>query len=337
MYVGRTALAFVLTWLNPFFAIFAYMGFVDGFELFEGRRAYPAMLVTAVTMAGSQSGGLPPGDSLQWAVFGALVILNAGLSVAFSQMHLRVQATSQERAQTIGDLEQVNARLERALAENAELHETVLAQARAVGVQEERQRLAREIHDTIAQGLAGVVAQLQASHDEPQEGRRRAMLRRATELARESLTEARRSVLDLGPASLAGTSLPEALAALVAGWGNDHPVKADLIVTGEVQPLHTEVDATVVRVTQEALTNVARHARARRVGVTLSFDEGQVIVDVRDDGVGFRPEEAPGPGYGLRGMRQRAERLAGVLDIESEPGGGTSISMRLPALLRGAT
>jgi signal transduction histidine kinase len=336
MYVGRTALAFVLTWLNPFFAVFAFTGFLDGFDHFEGRRAYPGVLVTAVTMAGSQSGGLPPRDVVQWVVVGALLVLNAGLAAAFAQMHVRLQTTSDQRAETIGDLERLNARLERAIAENTRLHETVVAQAREAGVQEERQRLAREIHDTIAQGLAGVVAQLQASQDEPDPQRRRAMVRRATELARGSLTEARRSVLDLGPASLAGAPLPEALTALVAGWDDDHPAKTDLVLTGDVRPLHSEVEATVLRVVQEALTNVAKHARAGRVGVTLSYVDGEVLVDVRDDGVGFHPDE-PATGFGLRGMRQRAERLAGALDVESEPGGGTAVSARLPALERGVT
>jgi signal transduction histidine kinase len=96
------------------------------------------------------------------------------------------------------------------------------------------------------------------------------------------------------------------------------------------------VEATLLRVAQEALANVAKHARAGRVGVTLSYVDGEVIVDVRDDGVGFHPDD-PAPGFGLRGMRQRAERLAGVLDVESEPGAGTAVSVRLPALERGAT
>lgn len=336
MYVGRTALAFVLTWLNPFFAVFAFIGFIDGFDLFRGRWAYPAVLVTAVIMAGSQSGGLPPEGAVQWVVFAALVLLNGVLTSAFAQMHLRMEATSAERAETIGDLERLNAQLECALAENAELHQTVVAQARDAGIQEERQRLAREIHDTIAQGLAGVVAQLQASHDEPDDLRRRAMVERATVLARTSLAEARRSVLDLGPASLDRIPLPEALTELVADWSTDHAAKADLVVTGEVRPLHGEVEATVVRVTQEALTNVAKHAGARRVGVTLSYVDDEVLVDVRDDGVGFDCHE-PAPGFGLRGMRQRTERLAGVLDLETEPGHGTAVSVRLPALERGAT
>ena len=336
-FIGRTALAFVLTWLNPFYAVFAFVGFLDVFDVFSGRRAYPLVLVVAVTMAGSQSGGLPPKNGTQWAVFVALVVLNMGLTSAFSRMHVRMVETSEQRATTILDLEQANADLAAALADNAALHETVVAQARDAGVQEERQRMAREIHDTIAQSLAGIVTQLQATKDRPDDDQLRARIARATELARDSLAEARRSVHDLAPAPLSETTLAQAVHALVEVWAVDHVAKADLAVTGEVRPLHPEVEATVLRVTQEALANVAKHARAQRVGVTLSYVDDEVILDVRDDGVGFSADHTPGPrSFGLRGMRQRTERLAGALDVETEPGHGTAISMRLPALARGA-
>jgi signal transduction histidine kinase len=228
------------------------------------------------------------------------------------------------------ELERLNADLEAALVENDALHERLVAQAREAGVQEERARLAREIHDTLAQSLAGIVTQLEASvGGERQE--------RALALARHALAEARRSMLDLSPADLDGTSLPEALSGIVAAWGDEHDVRAEVRVVGDSVPLHPEVEATVLRIAQESLTNVAKHAGADRVGVTLSYDGDEVVLDVRDDGTGF-DVTAPtrSSSFGLRGMRQRAARLAGELTLESDAGRGTAVSLRLPALAREA-
>lgn len=110
--------------------------------------------------------------------------------------------------------------------------------------------------------------------------------------------------------------------------------RLDLTVTGDVEPLHEEIEATLLRITEEALGNVAKHADAARVGVTLSYIDDEVTLDVRDDGCGFDPRHLPPRtirgGFGLDGMRVRAERVAGSLEIESEPGGGTAIAVRVP-------
>ncbi len=104
--------------------------------------------------------------------------------------------------------------------------------------------------------------------------------------------------------------------------------------TGDARALHPEVEVTLLRVAQEALANVAKHAGASRAGVTLSYMEDVVSLDVRDDGVGFvRPNGSPaGSGFGLIAMRQRVDRLAGQLEIESEHGAGTAVSASLPAI-----
>ncbi|WP_222129521.1 sensor histidine kinase [Nocardioides sp. zg-1228] len=322
-YAGRTALAFVLCWLNPFYGIFGVAGFFDAFESLKGRWIYAGMVVVGITQAGSQSGGFPPQDPAQASVFGALILLNAGLATAFMKVSLRTE-------QRTAELERLNAGLEEALAENRSLHEQLVAQAREAGVQEERARLAGEIHDTIAQSLAGIVTQLEASVG----GERQ---QRALGLARQALAEARRSMLDLSPGDLDGTTLAEALAGVVASWSAEHEVRADAVVVGDAVPLHPEVEATVLRIAQESLANVAKHAEATRVGVTLSYDGDEVVLDVRDDGVGF-DVAAPtaSSSFGLRGMRQRVARLAGALALESERGRGTAVSARLPALAREA-
>ena len=123
------------------------------------------------------------------------------------------------------------------------------------------------------------------------------------------------------------------MAAIAAEWSDRTGVRAQLSVTGEMRPLHPEVESTVVRIAQEALTNSAKHAGASRVGVTLSYMEDLVTLDVRDDGVGFDPAQHTSEGrYGLVSMRQRVARLGGDLEIESAIGAGTAISASLPAI-----
>ena len=136
------------------------------------------------------------------------------------------------------------------------------------------------------------------------------------------------------PEALENTKLPEALAEIAARWSTVNGVAATVTTTGTAQALHPEVEVTLLRVAQEALANVAKHAGASRAWITLSYMDDVVTLDVRDDGAGFRVPASPGGGFGLTTMRQRVQRLAGHLEIESEPGGGTAISARVPAILR---
>lgn len=333
-FVGRTLLAFILTWTNPFFGIFAWVGYLDVGDL-RGRWARRAgILGVAVTLAGSQSGGLPPTGAIQWLVFVVLLVINVGLATLLGHLQLQNTRRAEDQRAMIVELERVNADLERTAGENAALQATVVKQARLAGIQDERQRLAREIHDTIAQDLAATLAQLQAAQHEADP---RVRVNRATDLVRSALGEARRSVMDLAPAPLADTSLVQAVTDRVRKWGKDHPCRVDVVVTGEVRPLHPEVEATVLRITQETLSNVTKHAGADRVGVTLTYEDEEIVLDVRDDGSGFDPDTSvTGSSFGLRGMRQRAARLAGTLDIETGTGKGTAVSLRLPALSRAA-
>ena len=145
----------------------------------------------------------------------------------------------------------------------------------------------------------------------------------------------------LRPQALEDSRLPEALADEVARWSGTSGVTGDVETTGEARALHPEVEVTLLRVAQEALANVAKHAGASRAGVTLSYMEDVVSLDVRDDGAGFAVTERNGHlagetpaagGFGLIAMRQRVSRLAGRLEIESEPGAGTAVSASLPAI-----
>ncbi|MFD7074889.1 sensor histidine kinase [Nocardioides sp. NPDC059952] len=329
-YIGRTLLVAALTVMHPLFCIFAWIGFLDAFDSFRGRWRWVAMAATALIMATGQTGGAPPYDEWwQSVLLPVLFVLNFGLASLMSRYSLHLDAVSQERAETI-------TRLELARAENERLQEQLLARSRESGVRDERERLAREIHDTIAQSLAGAVAQLQAAQgsDDAEDVRRR--VARATEMARTALVEARRSVQDLTPAELADAGLADALSTLVAGWRDDHGVEASFVVVGDATALHSEVEATLLRIAQEALANVAKHAGATRVGITLTFDDADVILDVRDDGSGFDPT-APrrSSSFGLGVMRDRAERLTGALTLESAHDAGTAVSASIPALPRG--
>ncbi|WP_280899407.1 MULTISPECIES: sensor histidine kinase [unclassified Streptomyces] len=334
LYFLRWGLGFVLTWLNPFFAFYAVTGYYTAARELPRRLVMPGLFLTAITMAGSEVGGMPPHGPLLWTGFFLVLGLNMGLVSVFTRFALQEQERARVQAETIAELERTNTALQQALDENAALHAQLLVQAREAGVADERRRLAAEIHDTLAQGLTGIIAQLQVVVNTPDENQAREHVHRAMDLARHSLGEARRSVHNLAPVALADAGLPEALKQTVTDWGERTGVRAEFTVTGTAEQLHDEVSATLLRIAQEALSNAARHAHAARLGVTLSFLTDEVILDIRDDGGGFDPLALPARtrtgGFGLDGMRARAERIAGSLTVESEPGHGTALSARVP-------
>ena len=160
--------------------------------------------------------------------------------------------------------------------------------------------MAREIHDTLAQGLTGIITQLQAAEQAAGRPGRAgtAHFDAATRLARESLSEARRSVEALRPEPLETGRLSEALADVAGRWSALHGIPVQVTTTGTARPMPPEAEFALLRTAQEALANVARHAQATRVGVTLSYMEYEVALDVRDDGRGFdlpRPAPRPAP------------------------------------------
>ncbi|MGV9577329.1 sensor histidine kinase [Streptomyces sp. NPDC003509] len=338
-YVLRTLIAFALCWFNPFFSVYAIVGYFDVGHLLPPRFVRPGLLCTAVIMAGAQCGsGMPPASPVNWAAFGALFLLHAFLTLLFGNLSAREEERTRRQTATISELERANTRLEQALAENATLHAQLLLQAREAGIADERRRLAAEIHDTIAQGLTGIITQLQAVTSTRDPALARAHLGRAAGLARHSLGEARRSVRNLVPAALEEDDLPGALGRTVTDWAERTGVRADFTVTGTVEPLHDEVGVTLLRIAEESLSNAARHAGASRAGVTLSYMGDEITLDVRDDGCGFDPAALPSRdgagGFGLGGMRARAERIAGTVEIETEPGQGTAVSARVPLVRR---
>ncbi|MCL6527168.1 MAG: sensor histidine kinase [Thermaceae bacterium] len=205
----------------------------------------------------------------------------------------------------------------------------LLEASRQTGILEERQRLAREIHDTLAQNFASIVVQLEAAEaaaeNETSAGR---YLEQARNSAREGLSEARRMVWALRPEILENASLPEALSRLLRRWQEESRVEATLTVTGDPRPLHPELEVSLLRIAQEALANVRKHSQAKTASVTLSYLDDLVLMDIQDDGVGLQP--ALVGSFGLRSMRERVERLGGVFTLESERGLGTILAVSLP-------
>jgi two-component system NarL family sensor kinase len=212
---------------------------------------------------------------------------------------------------TIGDL--LSIAVERA---------RLFARSTRLGAVEERNRLAREIHDTLAQGLTATALQLESADAllDAGSGKVRESLRRALSLTRSNLEEARRSVLDLRAAPLEGRPLSEALRDLVERWEAETGISARYRAVNGSRPLPPRVEAALYRVCQEALTNVARHAGASRVSVQLVAAPEQVRLVVEDDGQGFDAAEVPEDRHGLVGMRERAEMLGGTLEVQSDAG-----------------
>ncbi len=311
LFLGQLVFSAVLVAHTPLYGFFAWSCYLSLGRLGSRPAALAGLVATAAVVAGSQIGGYPSSTS-EWLVYVFVLVANAAVAGALTVLTLKQN-------------EQRN-RLEAALRENAGLHQQLLVQAREAGMLDERARMAREIHDTIAQGLIGIVTQIEAAEESPEPRRH---LDAAAQLARESLNEARRSVQALRPQPLEEARLPEALATVAEGWAALNGVDAAVSTTGDPRPLPVDVEATLLRTAQEALANVAKHASASRVGLTLSYMEDQVTLDVRDDGVGGAAAR-PG-GFGLTSMSQRIAGLHGALAIESEPGSGTAICASVPA------
>jgi signal transduction histidine kinase len=332
-FVGLLVFATVLMLRHPLFFIFMIAGFFYATVLRPLPLAVVGVFATSV-LINTLIAGFPQ-NAEAWTWYLAIITVQTIAISAGAVIGEKVTEQNEERRQAVS-------RLQAALEENAGLHAQLLTQAREAGVLDERQRMAREIHDTIAQGLTGIITQLEAAdHAKDRPDDRDRHIETAKRLARESLAEARRSVEASMPAALETGTLPDALEVVAREWSELSGIPVDVTVTGEVTALHPEIEVALLRIAQEALTNVAKHAGATRAGLTLSFMGDVVTLDVRDDGVGFAmPERGPsgdGSGFGLTGMRQRVARVAGSLAIESEPGGGTAISARVPAIAAGSS
>lgn len=207
-------------------------------------------------------------------------------------------------------------------------------QGRQAAVLEERNRLAREIHDTLAQAFTGMLIQLgvarRIASRQPDEAWN--LIEHVEELARQGLTAARRSVWALQPEAEEYSDLAHALPRAVAQMTADTPLHGQAFVHGAPRSLPADIGMNLLRIGQEAVSNAIQHAGAQNIFVELTFDVQQVRLCVQDDGQGFDLQrQAEGGGFGLIGMRQRAERIGGQLTIASQPGRGTEVVVAVAA------
>ena len=248
------------------------------------------------------------------------------LNVASAESHWWVLSSEDlPLLHTVGDL--LSIAIERA---------RLFAQSTQLGIIEERNRLAREIHDTLAQGLTGISLKLEAvdamleMNLDP--AKIRPTVQQALNLTRSNLDEARRSVLDLRAAPLEGRNLAEALQALAQDFGDRHHLSINHNVTGGSRPLPVRAEVGLYRIAQEALTNITRHAQAQHVNLDLAITPEQIQLTIEDDGQGFDPGQIPEGSFGLLGLNERIKLLAGQLHIESSPGQGVRVNVVIPLL-----
>jgi signal transduction histidine kinase len=213
-------------------------------------------------------------------------------------------------------------------------HEHALARERYQAILNERSRLARELHDTLEQGLAGIKLQLEAvagSVDGSPEVARHS-LDVAREMLRYALNEARRSVLDLRSQALENGDLAGALSDLARQMTHGTPLTAEVRVVGAPRPLAASQEHHLLRIGLEALTNSIKHSGAAHIEIELHFGDGATELSVRDDGCGFAHDgvDTPAGHFGLRGIRERVDKLGGSLCLKSRPGDGTRLEVTVP-------
>jgi NarL family two-component system sensor histidine kinase YdfH len=222
------------------------------------------------------------------------------------------QAEAREQAQALAD----------------ELSEYV-AKVEDLTIANERQRMARELHDTLSQGLAGLILQLEAAdaylgHDRPE--RAREIVQQSMETARSVLGDARDAISDLRHESAElEDSLRLEISHFTEATGIPCTFQLDLS-----QPITDSVRETVIRAVAESLTNVARHAKANSSSVSVTSNEHEIKVEIKDDGIGFDPNAVATGHYGLLGMQERARLNRGRLEVRSEAGKGTQLVLTLP-------
>ena len=281
------------------------------------RRALTAIVVLSCIGAASD-GYWQRGSESAIVTSACLAIFVIAFSVIYGGYVSGIVTQSIERAALITQLE----------ATRAELAEV----SRQAGVLAERQRLAGEIHDTLAQGFSSVLMLIQAAEAQldmsPATARRQLGL--AAQTARENLAEARTLVGGLASAQLQAGTLEDALRRITARAGAELGIEASFATEGAGRRLPAATEVVLLRTGQEALANVRKHAAADRVAVRLCYASDSVVLEVIDDGAGFEPALVSG-GYGLRGMRTRVDEAGGKITVRSAPGRGTSVLVEVPA------
>ena len=320
--LGDIAFWFVLVSISPAYYFVLFGMFSQVFRHLPTKWAIVAtmMLTGAIIYAQIADTGqsVSPTSPLFWLyLFMGLggIALGLWISMIINQ--------SSQRRDLIEQLEAAQEKLSR-----AKHHE---------GMLEERQRLAREIHDTLAQGFTSIVMHLEAAEQAMPDNLAitQKHLDQARTTARTSLDQARRVVEDLRPDLLEQQSLPDAITRTAVRWQEETNIPINTTTTGTPLSLHPDIEVTLLRATQESLANIRKHAQATAVQLTLSYMGDVVILDVQDDGVGLNGASPStlSSGYGLQAMRERAELFDGSVEVESEPNEGTTVVMSIPVVV----
>lgn len=302
------AASVALVWLQPDGAgvagIFVGVSFLA--RLVRGHLSIPLAVVALVLLGVTLASGRP--GSVTTALLNAIML---GAFYGTMILAIRLGEANQRAQELVVELDRGRA-----------------AEARAAGLAE-RQRLAREMHDVLAHSLSGLMLQLEGARmlaaGDPNDPRLPEVIDRAHRLGRSGLEEARRAIGMLRDDDLPG---PERLAALAERFERDRGVPCRLTVAGEPRELRSEARLALYRVAQEALTNITKHARPERVEIRLSYEPSATRLTVED--CGAVPSAATGGGYGLTGMRERAELLGGTLAAVPTPS-GFRVELELPA------
>lgn len=205
--------------------------------------------------------------------------------------------------------------------------------AKQAAVLQERSRMARDLHDTLAQALTGIVIQMNLAENTVVQSQREALrhIARARKLARDCLVEARRLVFALQPQALKRQCLGAALQQLAEELTSDTEVRIEFTCQGTADVLFPEVETELLHICQEALTNVVKHANSNNVSIELGFDPQWVRLSIQDNGQGFDlSTPTPTQRFGIAGMHERARQIGGKMEIRSEPGYGTRIQVVAP-------
>jgi signal transduction histidine kinase len=305
--------------MEPAYELVAFSAFIQVTGYLSWRGAVPALLgVVAILELHPLAQGEAVGID---GLIGGLITLTIA-AMAILPMRA-IHAESNRRQRLIEELEQTR-------------HDLALAERHA-GMLEERERLAGDIHDTVAQGLSSIVMLLEAAQASlgSSAAGPASHIEQALQAARDNLREVRRLVWALRPESLEKGTLGEAVQRLAEAASSDGVLDVGAIVDGSVRRLPTEIEVTVLRAAQELLSNVRRHAAATRATVALTYEDDGVLLEARDDGQGLeaevldrRPDHVGG--LGLVMMRERVEALGGSMLIDGRSGAGTTVAIRLP-------
>jgi signal transduction histidine kinase len=323
VFLGAIAVSTALSWIHGAFTMLLFSFYGLTFAMLPMRWAASLVIAVSFILAWRFVGF--SGEFTMASVSILVSFLLSGFFAILLGLFIEsIMRQTSEKQKMIEELE--TARDELARAE------------RQAGVLEERQRLAGEIHDTLAQGFTSVVLHLEAAEQalERDPASARQHIDQARSTARDNLSEARRFVWALRPDMVQRETFDLALQRVAQRWSEESNLPARVEISGESRPLTPPIEATLLRAAQEGLANVYKHARAAQVTVTLTYMDDEIILDVQDDGAGFDPQVAPQQarlehsGYGLLSLQERASQLGGSLTVESAPGEGTTLVMALP-------